>query len=273
VLETTVSGKGVFAFKWKVDCEWDDTGDASWDRLVVFTNNIEAARIDGLTDWETMYFKFLDDGVHTIRWEFVKDDYDEEWADCSDCGWISDICWYSAEEQVKTLPILESTATEFEVALAIIGMKDGKVVEEIVDADSYNRFRTWVDNHNIKHQSVFNSSFAWLSYALDVDSLIAAAPKEGDVVIDTFENAPTDGSFEFTVKIDGIAVGENAFEANIRKVFEVEGRKELSKGAFLTEVVEINAAAPENKNIKFSVTPKVENGEKPNSFFFRVKMK
>lgn len=32
-------------------------------------------------------------------------------------------------------------------------------------------------------------------------------------------------------------------------------------------------AAPENGNVKFTVTPKMENGEKPDSFFFRVKMK
>ena len=53
---------------------------------------------------------------------------------------------------------------------------------------------------------------AWLSYALDTEALIATAPKERDVVIDTFESAATDGAFEFTVKLDGIEVGENALE-------------------------------------------------------------
>ena len=44
--------------------------------------------------------------------------------------------------------------------------------------------------------------------------------------------------------------------------------------------VEVNAAAPENGNVKFTVLPKMGNrewgtgnGEKPDSFFFRVKMK
>jgi hypothetical protein len=37
--------------------------------------------------------------------------------------------------------------------------------------------------------------------------------------------------------------------------------------------MEVNTTAPENGNVKFIVTPKAENGEKPDSFFFRVKMK
>ena len=124
-------------------------------------------------------------------------------------------------------------------------------------------------------QEVKESPNAWLSYALDTDALITAAPKEGDVVIDTFESTATDGAFEFAVKIDGIEVGENALEANIRKVFDIEGAAELDMGneRWDTGNVEVNAAAPENGKVKFTVAPKVEGGEKPNSFFFRVKMK
>ena len=48
----------------------------------------------------------------------------------------------------------------------------------------------------------------------------------------------------------------------------------MSGGAgFSSDNVEVNAAASENGNVKFSVTPKIRNGEKPNLFFFRVKMK
>ena len=89
-------------------------------------------------------------------------------------------------------------------------------------------YRTWaLGLAGATPYQVKASQNAWLSYALDIDSLIAAAPKEGGVVIDIIENAATDGVFEFTVKIDGIAVGENALEANIRKVLEVEGVEKL----------------------------------------------
>jgi hypothetical protein len=49
---------------------------------------------------------------------------------------------------------------------------------------------------------------------------------------------------------------------------------------FSSENVEVNAAAPQDGNVKFTVMPKMGNGElgtgngeKPASFFFRVKMK
>ena len=92
-METTVSGAGAFAFKWRVDCEEDDSGQATWDRLTVFTNGIEAARIDGTKTWTDVSFLFNNIGNHTIRWEFSKDDYDEPDADFADCGWVSGVVW------------------------------------------------------------------------------------------------------------------------------------------------------------------------------------
>ena len=126
-------------------------------------------------------------------------------------------------------------------------------------------------------EQVKSSPNAWLSFALYTDALITAAPKEGDVVIDTFESTATDGAFEFAVKIDGVEVGENALEANIRKVFDIEGAEKLaSDGAgFSSDNVEVNAAAPENGNVKFTIMPKGggEGTRRPTSFFFRVNMK
>ena len=57
--------------------------------------------------------------------------------------------------------------------------------------------------------------------------------------------------------------------------FDVDGSEKLLSGGvgFSSDKVEVNAIAPENDNVKFAVTPKMGNGEKPNSFFFRVKMK
>ena len=63
-------------------------------------------------------------------------------------------------------------------------------------------------------------------------------------------------------------------------MFDIEGAEKLVSGGagelvveFSSDNVELNAAVPENGNVKFTVTPKVGNGEKPDSFFFRVKMK
>ena len=137
-------------------------------------------------------------------------------------------------------------------------------------------YRTWaLGLDGVAAQEVKDSPNAWLSFALDADALIAAATTEGDIVIYTFESTANAGTFEFAVKLDGIEVGENAIEVNLKKVFDIEGAVTLASGGagFSSDNVEVNAATPENGNVKFTVTPKMENGEKPDSFFFRVKMK
>lgn len=176
---------------------------------------------------------------------------------------------------------MPATATATEVTAALAGSADAKISANIKTAAEYAAYRTWVLGlAGVTPEQVKSSPNSWLSFVLDTDALIAAAPKEGDIVIDTFESATTDGAFEFAVKIDGIEVGENALEANIRKVFDIEGTEKLvSDGVgelgvgFSSDNVEVNAAAPENGNVKFIVMPKTENGEMPDSFFFRVKMK
>ena len=93
-MQTSVSGVGTFSFQWKVDCEWDDSGDATWDHVVVFTNGLEAARLDGTSGWVPVSLTFADAGTHTIRWTFSKDDYDEE--TFSDRAWVSGVTWTPA---------------------------------------------------------------------------------------------------------------------------------------------------------------------------------
>ncbi len=91
-LETTVNGAGTFSFRWKVSCEKDDGGIASWDHLVVTTNGVEVARIDGVTDWAQMTLTF-NSGANTIRWAYVKD---ESESGNEDCAWIDDVVWSPA---------------------------------------------------------------------------------------------------------------------------------------------------------------------------------
>ena len=51
------------------------------------------------------------------------------------------------------------------------------------------------------------------------------------------------------------------------------GVGELGVG-FSSDNVEVNATAPVNGNVKFTVAPKTARGDaRPPSFFFRVKMK
>ena len=60
-------------------------------------------------------------------------------------------------------------------------------------------------------------------------------------------------------------------------MFDIEGTETLASGGagFSSDNVEVNTTAPENGNVKFTVTPKggALGTTRPTSFFFRVKMK
>ena len=172
------------------------------------------------------------------------------------------------------IPEIASDALPEVVEMALAESNDIGLFANITNAMQYAAYRTWAMGlSSVTAEEVKASPVAWLSYALDADSLIAAAPKEGDLKIDSFESSSTDGASEFTVKLKDIAAGYGALEDNLKKVFDIEGREKLSSGEFSSNAVQINAAQADNGNVKFTVTPKVEKDEKPTSFFFKVKMK
>ena len=90
-IETSVSGAGTLTFAWKVECEFDDSGDASWDHVECAADGSEVFRMDGISGWETKEIEFADAGTHVIRWTFVKDDYNEDVFD--DRAWLSGVVW------------------------------------------------------------------------------------------------------------------------------------------------------------------------------------
>ena len=94
-LETTVEGPGELSFSWRVDCERSVRNDASWDRLSVFTNGVEAARIDGRTDWRLVTLPI--GGKTTVRWSFYRDDFDEAPPGTQNCGWVDGVIWTGKE--------------------------------------------------------------------------------------------------------------------------------------------------------------------------------
>ena len=94
-LETTVEGAGTLTFRWRVDCEKDDGGGATWDRLAVFTNGVEAARIDGKTGWQTVTLPIS--GQMTIRWSFYRDDWDEPGQLYENAAWVDGVIFTERE--------------------------------------------------------------------------------------------------------------------------------------------------------------------------------
>ena len=266
-MKTTVSGEGIFSFKWKVDCEHDDSGSFSWDRATVYTNDIKVACIDGTsTEWEEVSIVFNDDGEHTIMWEFYKDDYDEEDADYLDAAWVTGVTW-TPLTSIDPIPEISDAS---EIAKALDGSADSRLAENITSLAEYNLFREWATSlPNTTLDEVKASSTAWMSFAFDQSKLIANEPVEGDVAIASLDAVAADGSFEFSVNINQIDVGDGAVEENLKKLFKIEGATALGNEAnFSSENVEIELAGPVNGDVKFKILPK----DSPDSFFIRAKL-
>ena len=236
------------------------TYDPAWRNAASVVLTVDASEAVKATESGTFEWKSEKEGLFRMKLEFLD----------SVGAAIGEPLTASFKIVLDPLPALGENATAEDVASILGGVADGKLKVNVVEAAEYANFRAWLQAKGINHNDVTKSLFAWLSFALDTAGLIVAEPKEGDVTIDTFEKSATDGAFDFTVKIDGIAVGQNALEANIRKAFEVEGAEDLGNGTFSDSAVGINAASPENGKVKFTVAPK---GENPPQFFFKVKLK
>ena len=263
-METSVTGSGTFSFDWMVDCEEDDSGDCTWDRAIVYTNDVEVARIDGITEWETITFNFTDNAEHIITWEFVKDDYDEEYADYLDAAWVSNVSW-KPEAVIEVIPEITDDS---EIASALEGSKDAKLLENITSIDEYNAYRAWAKNlSRTSLQDVKDCPFAWLSYALDTDQLIVKEPAQGDLHITAFAPTVAGDSFNMSISLDNINVGTNAKAENLAKLFTIKGNNTLEVSNFSSEKVNVIYSVPSNGNINVLVAPREDSHE---SFFIQV---
>ena len=191
----------------------------------------------------------------------------------SSSGWNTDIpgIWKGVKIEYVD-DVIPAIANESEIKNVFSGIADGeRLSSHIKDVDGYNYFRIWsMYSDNINPLEVKSSPNAWLSYALDTDALIAAAPKEGDLMIGGFTQGSSAGVFDLSVSISGITVGDNATAANLEKVFGVEGAGELDEGEFKEANVDIEFGKPEGGKVKIKATPKDPTAKQ---FFMRVRMK
>lgn len=91
-LETTLEGAGTLDFDWRTACEHDDSESCEWDRLVVFVNGVEKARIDGATDYQHVTLPIVG-AKSVIRWSFCRDEHDEPGSPATPRAWVDGIRW------------------------------------------------------------------------------------------------------------------------------------------------------------------------------------
>lgn len=178
-------------------------------------------------------------------------------------------------EQRTPFPDFGEKPSAADVQAAVKDSADPQVIANI-DETNYNDFRNWVgtvktkSGEDVGAQGVMDSPYAWLSYALDSATLIQNPPADGDVRVEKFEQTATADSFDFTVGVENIPVGDDAKPGNLAKVFGVEGGSTLSPQNMSVDKVDITFGTPENGKVKFTAGPK--DKAQP-SFFMRVKMK
>ena len=181
--------------------------------------------------------------------------------------------WKGIGIEYHSIPIISGNVG---VSSVLEDFADGKLSARITDKQEYDAYRTWAKSlSGVTLQQVKDSPVSWLSYALGCKSLIAADPKEGDLMIEGFGNGAADGKYELVASVDGISVGDGATDANLRKVFDIEGASAINPDGvgFSADNVEVSVAEPSGGKVKFSVAPKLDGGKTQESFFFKVKMK
>ena len=278
-MQTVVSGVGTFSFNWKVDCEWDDSGDATWDRVVVTTNGVEAARMDGTTGWIPMSFEFFDAASHTIRWTFVKDDYDEPGADYADCAWVSGAVWTpaGAADHIPAVVVDADVAT-VNAVVDDIGFADAAAVKVTIggSAAEYNKFKTWADGVKgvtgdalAGEAAVVANAHAAAAYLLGAERLFENEPtiEIGELAIVDGESAGTTTmTVAVTVKDGARAVAVSA--AKVAAMFEATGDLGDWTGAAKLTPMVTNSGTDASGKMTFVVIPGDGTATKA---FFRIR--
>ena len=177
----------------------------------------------------------------------------------------------------EPIPPLPVNPTADDVKNALDGSADARLQECITEPTEYNAYRTWAETVKAPGgstpagaQAVKDSPNAWLSFALDSATLIQTPPADGDVKVEKFEQTATAGSFDFTVGVENIPVGDDATPSNLAKVFGIEGGSTLSPQDMSSDKVDITFGTPENGKVKFTAGPKDKTQP---TFFMKVKVK
>ena len=132
------------SFWCKVSCEHDEDGTFTWDRLMVYTNDIEIVewRMDGETDWTERALSF-DGGVNTVKWVYYKD---RTGAAGEDCAWIDGVVWTPS----GSIPVIAEDAAAEVVTNAIesAGFADEAGGKAAIggSAAEYTAFKAWAGN-------------------------------------------------------------------------------------------------------------------------------
>ena len=168
----------------------------------------------------------------------------------------------------ETLPNVTPDADPNVILDALECVEDERLASNITDATTYCEFRDWA--LRVGEAEVCASPFAWVSFATDSAALLAKMPTDEDLKVEEFKPSPTAGSFDFTVSVKDVKIGDKASVDNLKKLFGLEGAESLDTAAFSSENVSLDFKEPQDGKLKFTATPAVDNAK---SFFMKAKVK
>jgi len=175
---------------------------------------------------------------------------------------------------IDPIPEIPSTATPADIAKALEGSEDPGLTNNITTVANYNAYRAWATAVTLSggglagKQTVKDSQFAWLSFALDSAVLLTKKPVQGEMTIASFAKNATTGKFDFAVEITGVSAGTGASAENLAKVFGMEGATDVD-GDYSADNVVFAFGTPVDGKVVISALPKDETATQ---FFMKVKM-
>lgn len=263
----------------KVSCEHDEDNTFTWDRLMVYTNDVEIVewRMDGETDWTQRTLTF-DGGENTVKWVYYKD---RVGADGEDCAWVDGVTWTPKAQ----IPEVAADAAPETVTNAVVaaGFADAGVKGVIGgSAAEYNAFKTWAASVKgaagssssataAGEAAVVANTNAAAAYLLGAERLFENAPKVEieEVVVgnggETSGGPGAAGPAEVTVCItvkDG-DVPVSCMAEKVAALFEATSDLgDWTGAAKLTPTVKVESG--EGATMRFTVTP--SDGTAPRAF-------
>ena len=266
-IETVVSGAGQISFWWKANGEYEVSKKGvitRYDYAEFTIDGVSVEEIGDESEWTYVTVPVEGAGSHVLRWMYHKD---ESGSDGDDCAWLSEVVW-SPTSGGDPIPELGPEAGAAAVRSALEGSADARLAENIANAETYGAYRAWA--LKIGAAEVKASPNAWASFAVDSAALLAKMPTDGDLKVEEFKPSATSGSFDFTVSVKDVTIGDKASGDNLKKLFGLEGTSSLGAEGFSSESVAIEFGLPVDGKLKFTAEP---NDKTSSSFFMRMKVK
>jgi len=262
-LGVTIEGPADVSFWWKVSSE------EGYDWLKYMIDGAVCGKVSGSVGWRQVCFT-IPLGSHSVEWVYSKDGGDSEG---EDCGWLDEL----VITPVSPIPdMIDPTPQEIREVLSVA--TDTKLASEITNKTEYAAFREWAgkvkqpDGSSVVGEvGVMTTSNAWLSYALDCETIIGTLPKDEDIRVEEFGPAKEDGKFDFTVDVKDVEIGSAAVKENLKRVFGLEGGTSLLPGGLSSDNVDITFGSPVDGKLKFTAGPNAENAD-AKAFFMKVKV-